>query len=219
MIRKACFFASITVLLLFSSSPASADALGFAKKILHLADLKCDFGWGVNTYEDVKPVTGIRPMVSDLGMMLTNEQFDNSLKMMKEAEGKKILDIINQNGGAVIDEDKFLKFLEKHFYIDSGSMSNDEIPVWRDEKVDKFPYKYPPDLDFIRKPHTKRYYLCLDDSPTWHYTAPPGDIKPDAKSCDVNRDLCDYGDKDSDKPCKKWEEKTDLNNDLDSPAP
>ncbi|HNX76175.1 MAG TPA: hypothetical protein PLM07_06270 [Candidatus Rifleibacterium sp.] len=207
MIRKACFFASITVLLLFSSSPASADALGFAKNILSLADLKCDFGWGVDTYEDVKTVTGIEPKVSGLEMVLTPDEFENSSKMLKEADGKKLLDLINKNGGAVINEEKFLAFLYKHFYLDSGS--RDKEQVWHKEEERKFPFDY--DGKRTRKPHTKRYFLCLDEKPTWHYTGPPGDIKPDAKSCDVNRDFCGYGEKDNGNPCERWEEKTDLN--------
>lgn len=210
MLKSSRFLWLGIIFILLTDAAYAADALGFAKKILSLADLKCEYGWGVNTYEDVKPIKQIRPMVFGIEPMLDPGKIDMDgalTKNVKDSEGKKVLDEINKNGGVICRNENFISFLEKHFYLDSGSYGDEDVPVWHDEKIEKFPAEYDP----RNRPHTKRFFLCLKKNPTWHFIPPPGNLEPDAISCEVNQSLCDYGDKDSGKPCRKWEEKTDLN--------
>lgn len=213
MLKSSRFLWLGIIFILLSDAAYAADALGFAKKILSLADLKCEYGWGVDTYEDVIPIKQIRPMVSGIEPMLDPGKLDNGgdlTKMVKESDGKKVLNEINKNGGVICRNENFINFLNKHFYLDSGSYGDEEVPVWHDQKIEKFPYPYDPG----KKPHTKRFFLCLKKEPTWHFIPPAGDVKPDAISCEVNKSLCNY-----DGVCKKEEIKTDLNNDLDFDDP
>ena len=170
----------------------------FPVQVLKLADLRSKFGAPVETYEDVDDITDIRPYFFGTGGIIDPGTLNSNYnsQIFSAQQGKNFLNYIAEQGGLVYKEkSSFLDFLLKHLYLDAGSF--DEEGAWHEQRVDIFPFTYKPGS----KPHTKKYYLCLEDG--WEYIPPSNDIEPNAKSCVVAKHLCTS-------PCQK-EEKKDVN--------
>ncbi len=175
----------------------------FPIQILKLADLRSKFGAPVETYEDVDDITDIRPYFSGVGGIIDPGTLNSNYnsQIFSAQQGKNFLNHIAELGGLVYKEkSSFLNFLLAHLYLDAGSF--DEEGNWHDQKVEAFPFTYKPG----KKPHTKKYYLCLRDG--WEYIPPSNDILPNAKSCAVAKHLCTP-------PHCQEEKKEDVNEDGD----
>jgi hypothetical protein len=149
----------------------------FPIEVLKKADLRSKFGAPVETFEDVDDITDIRPYFSGTGMIINPGTLNGNYnsQIFTASQGKGFLGTISASGGMVYKEGmSFINFLLNHLYLDSGNF--DEEGTWRDQKVEKFPFTYKPG----KKPHTKRYYLCLKGG--WEYIPPSDDIEPNAIS-------------------------------------
>ncbi|MDD3147318.1 MAG: hypothetical protein PHD82_08455, partial [Candidatus Riflebacteria bacterium] len=189
-----------------SGNPVSAVD-PFGKYLLSLAELGSKYGSPVDTYEDVKKITDIRPYFSGIGPIIGSGELHSQYnKVIKEADGKAFLAKINSTGGMVYKDKTFGGFLAEHLYLDSGSY--DDLHVWHDKKImpDDMPYDYDPG----NRPHEKKYYLCLLKD--WQYLPVSDELEPDAKSCEKNRDWCTEPD------CKKGKQE-DINEDGDFDDP
>lgn len=170
----------------------AADA--FSLYLLSLAEMKSDFGNPVDTYEDVDPITNIRPTFSGFGPVIWNSTLMSTYGgAIKQSTGQDLIDKIGSTNGMIFSGPHvdFVGFLlSGYFYLDSGEF--DKFGVWHEYVQSMFPYDY----DKTQKPHEKRYFLCLKGG--FEYITPPT-IPPNAKSCDHNRDWCSYP------PCVKEE--------------
>lgn len=199
-------FASFLLVVLFILSgclTAFAQADPYAVSLIKLADLRSNFGGSpLNTYEDVDDITGIRPYMTGIGPVLWPGYLESDFigKVVKESEGRSLLNKISSFNGMVYHEKSFIDFLYDNFYLDAGSF--DKEMVWQPNQVKKFPFIYKPG----DRPHRRRYWLCMKGG--WQYIPPSDDLAPDAKSCDKNKALCDSA------FCQK-EEKEDKNGDGD----
>lgn len=206
-----CIFAGILNLSVFCRTVAAA-ADPYSMQILGLAELGSDFGSptefdDVNTYEDVNNITGIGPRFSGVGPILSpgilNSDYNH---VIKDDVGMALLKKISDNGGMVYKEKDFLDFLMNNFYLDYGEFNSDPIPVWTERSIGSFPHTYITG----NRPHKKVFHLCLRGG--FEYIPVSDDLKPDAKSCDTNKTLCDYS------VCTK-EEREDVNGDGDENDP
>jgi len=203
MTTKKNVFLLVLSLLLCVTAGYADDA--FSIKMIKLADLRSKFGTSpLNTYEDVEDITDIKPYVTGVGPIIWPGYLESRYnKVIKEEEGRNLLEMINSFGGMVYHEKSFIGFLYENFYLDAGSYDKERI--WHDSKVTSFPFTYKPG----DKPHRRKYHLCIKGG--WQYI-PPVNFDPDAKSCDKNKAFCDYP------PCVK-EEKEDKNEDGDFDDP
>lgn len=209
MAKKYLFIGILFILnMAVTNQPVCAQADPFSLKVLSMAELGSDLGKNnIDTYEDVSTITGIRPMFSGTGPMLTPGYLNGNFNgVVKEDKGRELLNKIALNNGAVYKEKNFYDFLMDHFYLDSGYFNDDLVPLWMDQKVAAFPYDYNPGT----RPHQKRFHLCISGG--FEYIPDSSSLAPDAKSCDTNKNLCDYP------PCKR-EEKEDVNGDGDEDDP
>ena len=197
-------FASFLLVVLFILSgclTAFAQADPYAVSLIKLADLRSDFGGSpLKTYEDVNDITGIRPWVTGVGPIIWPGYLESRYnKVIKESEGRNLLDMIKSYGGMVYHEKSFIDFLLENFYLDAGSF--DKELVWHPNQF-KCPHTYKPG----DRPHNRKYWLCMKGG--WQYIPPSDDLLPDDKSCNTNKSLCDPA------FCQR-EEKEDKNGDGD----
>ncbi|GAB4267078.1 MAG: hypothetical protein Kow0029_01320 [Candidatus Rifleibacteriota bacterium] len=191
-------FTVLMVVLGSMSQAASADP--FSLSILSASGFTSDFGNPVDTYEDVDEITGIGPRPVGPVPLVRNVDVNAFHLPVKAATGKAFIDKINLTGGRILYNPGFSIFLKHYMYIEAGGF--DKYGKWFSRSIlSGFPVNYDPKND----PHVIEFFLCLKGG--WDYI-PPFSYDPDAKSCDVNRDLCDYP------PCIK-EEKEDGDEDGD----
>lgn len=194
-------FPALFVFLVFSAQIVFAEASPLSLRLINECNFTSDFGNPVNTYEDVDPITTIGPRADNSGPMIKHVEINAFNIPVKAETGQALIDKINQTDGRVLYDPGFLNFMKKYMYIESGGY-DEKREKWYSGKIVR---NFPTDYDPGTQPHMEFYYLCLSGG--WYYI-PPVSYPPDAKSCDVKRDLCDYP------PCIK-EEKDDDDDDGD----
>jgi hypothetical protein len=148
----------------------------------------------VITFEDVDVITNIGPRTDGYGPTIRHADINAFQQPVKDETGQSLIDKINLTDGRALYEPNFLHFMKKYMYIEAGNYDDDNN--WHSNSIIS---GFPVDYDPGDKPHNKSFFLCLNGG--WWYI-PPIVYPPDAKTCDVKEELCDYP------PCIK-EEKED----------
>jgi hypothetical protein len=171
--------------MLFMGSDPLLAIYPLAQEILDNLEFTSDFGNPVDTYEDVNPITNIGPTNFSSGPRLTNHDINAFNQPVKDSTGQAFINLINDTSGRVVFNPPYRLFLKHFLYLQGGRY--DEYGVWHyGAKMENWPQEYDPGND----PHIQQYFLCLKSG--WDHI-PPVSYAPDAFSCDVDKDLCDYG--------------------------
>ncbi len=170
------------VLSFFLILVGNADADPLSLRIISECGFTSDFGNPVESYEDVDKITNIGPRLTGSELAISRYDINAFNIPVKDETGKALLSKISSTDGRVLFDHGFGVFLKRNLYAEAGYMDEG---VWKVKVLSDFPIDYDPG----NKPHKKEYFLCLKGD--WP-KIPPLDFDPDAKSCDVNRALCDY---------------------------
>ena len=199
----------IFIVLFFSIAtlPMMVSAQDFTPVILQSIEIESDAGNPVDTYEEVKAITGIRAKFVDSGPYINQDYLDNKFATFaKDSTAVEFFDRLNRWGGLIYgDSPDFTSFMAAHFYLEAGWMPED---VWQADG--RMTPKDNLDFDDYKRtdyPHNKSYFLCLDSA--YQYIKPFAKPDPNAVSCEKFRDFCEY---EPNGPCRRKVEEDDPDN-------
>lgn len=193
----------MTLLALSCSMPSVADADAFSLYLISLVELKSDFmPHPINTFEDVDPITNIRPDFTGTGPIIRHSTLMSVYNgaAIPQSAGEALINKINSTNGMILSNgpSTLLSFLlSGRFYLDHGGF--DKFGIWQEKKTSTFPYNYTDTAD----PHIRHFFLCLHGGFKYIRSF---SLPPNAKSCNHNRSLCSYP------PCQKEEKEDDDEN-------
>ncbi|MBU1107852.1 MAG: hypothetical protein KKB51_14355 [Candidatus Riflebacteria bacterium] len=187
---------------------ADDDSVAITMSILSSIQMVCDFICPVDTFEDVKPITGIRATFAGDGPLIKQGEISSDFQGFAEkSTADKFFTRLKNSGGLILETGNldFVSFLLANLYLEYGSLVEDKITG---EKTWVSKQSHPSSNELVfedykttRNPHEKKYFLCLDASYKYikFFTQP----LPNSLSCDDYRRFC------TDPPCEKDGEEED----------